>query len=114
MCLSLCGDSGVCVCVCVCARVCVCMCMYVCVYLPVCGYICVFVCAASTDMKKKLYGSVLVVGGGFAFHGVAAMLQATLYTQLPAIFQKPLDAIEVSSNPRVGVSRLTCTHSYGV
>ena len=71
-------------------------------------------CAASTDMKKKLYGSVLVVGGGFAFHGVAAMLQATLYTQLPAIFQKPLDAIEVSSNPQVGVSRLTCTHSYGV
>jgi actin-related protein 8 len=51
-------------------------------------------------MKKKLYGSVLVVGGGLAFHGVAAMLQASLYTHLPAIFQKPLDAIEVSSNPR--------------
>jgi actin-related protein 8 len=57
-------------------------------------------CASSTEMKKKLYGSVLVVGGGLAFHGVAAMLQASLYTHLPAIFQKPLDAIEVSSNPR--------------
>ena len=53
-----------------------------------------------TEMKRKLYGSVLVVGGGFAFQGVASMLQARLYADLPTIFQKPQEAIEVSSNPR--------------
>ena len=54
-------------------------------------------------MKRKLYGSVLVVGGGFAFQGVASMLQARLYADLPTIFQKPQEAIEVSSNPRVSI-----------
>ena len=56
---------------------------------------------ASAEMRKKLYGSILVIGGGYAFQSVATVLQAQLYIELPAIFQKPVDAIEVSSNPRV-------------
>lgn len=63
-------------------------------------------------MRRKLYGSILVVGGGFAFQGVASMLQARLYVNLPAIFQKPQEAIEVSSNPRVSLHKISFTHTH--
>lgn len=56
---------------------------------------------ASLDMKKKLYGSVLVVGGGLSFPGAPLMLQQRLYSKLPPMFQRSSDAIEVCSNPKV-------------
>ena len=49
-------------------------------------------------MKKKLYGSVLLVGGGLALPGAAAALQSRLETRLP---QGSGGAVEVFSNPRV-------------
>ena len=54
-------------------------------------------------MKQKLYGSVLLVGGGLAFPGAAAMVQARLELQLPAAFLKGTDSTAVFSNPRVSV-----------
>ena len=56
---------------------------------------------ASLDMKKKLYGSVLVVGGGLSFPGASLMLQQRLHSKLPPMFQRSSDAIEVCSNPKV-------------
>ena len=56
---------------------------------------------ASLDVKKKLYGSVLVVGGGLSFPGAPLMLQQRLYSKLPPMFQRSSDAIEVCSNPKV-------------
>lgn len=57
-------------------------------------------CASSLDVKKKLYGSVLVVGGGLSFPGAPLMLQQRLYSKLPPMFQRSSDAIEVCSNPK--------------
>ena len=62
---------------------------------------CVFYYLASLDVKKKLYGSVLVVGGGLSFPGAPLMLQQRLYSKLPPMFQRSSDAIEVCSNPKV-------------
>jgi len=54
-------------------------------------------------VKKKLYGSVLVVGGGLSFPGATQMLQQRLYSKLPPVFQRSSDAIEVCSNPKVNI-----------
>lgn len=57
-------------------------------------------CASSTDVKHKLYGSVLIIGGGLAFPGAAAMLQSRLELQLPVLFNRSSQTVEVFSNPR--------------
>ena len=58
----------------------------------------------SGEMKYKLYGSVLVIGGGLAFQGAAAMLQARLELQLPTLINRSSQTVEVFSNPRVRLS----------
>ena len=52
-------------------------------------------------MKKKLYGSVLLIGGGLSFSQASGLLQVRLESSLPAQFSKGSDTVEVSSNPRV-------------
>lgn len=49
-------------------------------------------------MKKKLYGSVLLVGGGLAVPGAAAALQSRLEMRAPAGCS---GTVEVFTNPRV-------------
>ena len=66
------------------------------------------VCAGSSEMKYKLYGSVLVIGGGLAFQGAASMLQSRLELQLPTLINRSSQTVEVFSNPRVSV----CTSSF--
>ena len=63
-------------------------------------------------MKKKLYGSVLLVGGGLAFPGAANMLQARLELKLPVVFARGTDNIEVFSNPRVRAKTLSQHYNY--
>ena len=53
---------------------------------------------ATADMKKKLYGGVLLVGGGLALPGAAASLQSRLETRVP---QGIGGVVEVFANPRV-------------
>ena len=55
----------------------------------------------STEMKHKLYGGVLIIGGGLAFPGVASMLQSRLELQLPVSFSRSSQSIETFANPRV-------------
>lgn len=57
--------------------------------------------SGSTEVKHKLYGSVLIIGGGLAFPGAAAMLQARLELQLPGLVNRAAQTVEVFSNPRV-------------
>ena len=59
--------------------------------------------SASLEMKQKLYGSVLIIGGGFAFPGAANMLQVRLELKPLHIFSRGTNNIEVFSNPRVSV-----------
>ena len=49
-------------------------------------------------MKKKLYGSVLLVGGGLAVPGAAAALTSRLEMRVP---QGTGATVEVFTNPRV-------------
>ena len=53
---------------------------------------------ATVEMKKKLYGSVLLVGGGLALPGAAAALQSRLEMRVP---QGIGGVVEVFANPRV-------------
>ena len=68
-----------------------------------CVWVCVYVCVyiGSGEMKYKLYGSVLVIGGGLSFPGAAAMLQARLELQQPKLINRSSHLVEVFSNPRV-------------
>lgn len=52
----------------------------------------------SPDMKKKLYGSVLLVGGGLGVPGAAAALTSRLEMRVP---QSSSGTVEVFTNPRV-------------
>ena len=64
-------------------------------------------------MKQKLYGSVLIIGGGLAFPGAAAMLQSRLELQLPVLFNRASQTVEVFSNPRVSPEQLyLCTNHW--
>ena len=65
-------------------------------------------------MKKKLYGSVLLIGGGLGFSQSSVILQSRLESSLPAQFSKGADTVEVSSNPRVSVFDRLVVISYRV
>eukprot|EP00092_Neocalanus_flemingeri_P004040 GFUD01004349.1.p1 GENE.GFUD01004349.1~~GFUD01004349.1.p1 ORF type:complete len:538 (+),score=120.50 GFUD01004349.1:322-1935(+) len=56
------------------------------------------------DMKRKMFGSILIVGGGFRFPGAAQYLQARL-AQLLGTNNPP--AVEVMMDPKDGDSDLT-------
>ena len=52
-------------------------------------------------MKQKLYGGILIVGGGLAFPGAANLLQLRLELKPLTIFPRSGNNIEVFANPRV-------------
>ena len=52
-------------------------------------------------MKQKLYGGILMVGGGLAFPGAANLLQSRLELKSLPIFPRGGNNIEVFANPRV-------------
>lgn len=58
-------------------------------------------CASSQEMKKKLYGSILLIGGGLSFSQASLTLKNKLEGSLPqTITGVSDDTIEVCSNPR--------------
>ena len=59
-------------------------------------------------MKKKLYSSILVVGGGLAFANVSNMLNARLQLKLPIALTKGLEDMEIFTNPRVRPQASLC------
>ena len=55
------------------------------------------------ETKRKMYSSVLLIGGGFMFNGAAATLQSRLQAKLPASHRKLVDQVEVIARPKVRV-----------
>lgn len=56
---------------------------------------------ASDEMRKKLYGSVLLIGGGLSYPGAATMLQQRLEASLSQLNKGVSSVVEVCSSPRV-------------
>ena len=57
--------------------------------------------SASLEIKKKLYSSILVVGGGLSFANINNMLNARLQLKLPIVLTKGVEDMEIFTNPRV-------------
>lgn len=57
--------------------------------------------AAPEETKRKMYSSVLLIGGGFMFNGAAAALQSRLQAKLPPLHRKLVDQVEVIARPKV-------------
>uniref|UniRef100_A0A6I8QMP6 Actin-related protein 8 n=1 Tax=Xenopus tropicalis TaxID=8364 RepID=A0A6I8QMP6_XENTR len=57
-------------------------------------------CCASDDTKKKMYGSVLVVGGGLMFHRAQQFLQHRILNKMPPSFRRVVDNVEVITRPK--------------
>lgn len=65
-------------------------------------------CCSTEDTKRKMYTSVLLIGGGFMFNGAAAMLQSRLQAKLPASHRKLVDQVEVIARPKEMDPRTIC------
>ncbi|KAM4721654.1 actin-related protein 8 isoform 1-T4 [Rhinophrynus dorsalis] len=57
-------------------------------------------CCASDDTKKKMYGSILVVGGGLMFHKAQQFLQHRILNKMPPSFRRLVDNVEVITRPK--------------
>ncbi|XP_053326025.1 actin-related protein 8 [Spea bombifrons] len=57
-------------------------------------------CCASDDTKKKMYGSILVVGGGLKFHKAQQFLQHRILNKMPPSFRRVVENVEVITRPK--------------
>lgn len=56
---------------------------------------------ASDETKRKMYSSILVVGGGLMFHGVQEFLLHRIINKMPPSFRRLVDNVEVVTRPKV-------------
>ena len=64
----------------------------------------------SDEMRRKMYGCILLVGGGFTFSGGAQMLQNYMQSGLPSHYKRFVDRVEVLAKPKVHV----CTTNFWI
>ncbi|XP_041128896.1 actin-related protein 8-like [Polyodon spathula] len=57
-------------------------------------------CCASDETKKKMYSSILVVGGGLMFHGSQEFLQHRILNKMPPSFRRVVENVEVITRPK--------------
>ncbi|KAM4022598.1 actin-related protein 8 [Anomaloglossus baeobatrachus] len=57
-------------------------------------------CCTSDDMKKKMYSSILVVGGGLMFHKAQQFLQHRILNKMPPSFRRVVENVEVITRPK--------------
>uniref|UniRef100_A0AAX7SVC7 Actin-related protein 8 n=1 Tax=Astatotilapia calliptera TaxID=8154 RepID=A0AAX7SVC7_ASTCA len=57
-------------------------------------------CCASDETKRKMYSSILVVGGGLMFHGVQEFLLHRIINKMPPSFRRLVDNVEVVTRPK--------------
>ncbi|KAK1786881.1 hypothetical protein P4O66_017264 [Electrophorus voltai] len=57
-------------------------------------------CCASDETKRKMYSSILVVGGGLLFHGAQEFLQQRLLNKMPPSFRRLVENVEVITRPK--------------
>ncbi|KAM9343446.1 actin-related protein 8 [Pholidichthys leucotaenia] len=57
-------------------------------------------CCASDETKRKMYSSILVVGGGLMFHGTQEFLFHRIINKMPPSFRRLVDSVEVITRPK--------------
>uniref|UniRef100_A0A8C5DEN6 Actin-related protein 8 n=1 Tax=Gouania willdenowi TaxID=441366 RepID=A0A8C5DEN6_GOUWI len=57
-------------------------------------------CCASDETKRKMYSSILVVGGGLRFHGAQEFLLHRIINKMPPSFRRLVDNVEVITRPK--------------
>lgn len=57
-------------------------------------------CCASDETKRKMYSSILVVGGGLMFHGAQGFLLHRIINKMPPSFRRLVDTVEVITRPK--------------
>ncbi|XP_068195966.1 actin-related protein 8 [Antennarius striatus] len=57
-------------------------------------------CCASDETKRKMYSSILVVGGGLMFHGAQDFLLHRIINKMPPSFRRLVDNVEVITRPK--------------
>lgn len=71
--------------------------------------------AASDDTKKKMYSSILVVGGGLMFHKAQEFLQHRILNKMPPSFRRIIENVEVITRPKVcSWCKLDCTNGTSI
>lgn len=65
----------------------------------------------SDEIKRKMYGCILIVGGGMKFAGISTWLHNRLSLQTPACFR---DNIEIIMNPREIDSQMVAWKGAGI
>lgn len=55
----------------------------------------------SDETKRKMYSSILVVGGGLMFHGAQEFLLHRIINKMPPSFRRLVDNVEVITRPKV-------------
>ncbi|XP_002166225.2 actin-related protein 8 isoform X1 [Hydra vulgaris] len=63
---------------------------------------------SNLETKRKMYGTVLLIGGGLSFKGADEFLLKRLQAQLPAHYQFVKDQMEVIARPKESDPRNTC------
>ncbi|XP_028438975.1 actin-related protein 8 isoform X2 [Perca flavescens] len=57
-------------------------------------------CCGSDETKRKMYSSILVVGGGLMFHGAQEFLLHRIINKMPPSFRRLVDNVEVITRPK--------------
>lgn len=60
-----------------------------------------FFLTASDETKRKMYSSILVVGGGLMFHGAQEFLLHRIINKMPPSFRRLVDNVEIITRPKV-------------
>lgn len=61
-------------------------------------YISIFIVAANDELKRKMYGCILVVGGGMKFVGIGKWLQSRVGLQIPFIYRS--EHLDIVTSPK--------------
>lgn len=69
-------------------------------------YLISFFLTASDETKRKMYSSILVVGGGLMFHGAQEFLLHRIINKMPPSFRRLVDNVEVITRPKVNCDML--------
>ena len=69
------------------------MCVCVCVYI-------FYFHLASDETKRKMYSSILVVGGGLMFHRAQDFLLHRIINKMPPSFRRLAENVEVITRPK--------------
>lgn len=67
----------------------------------ICFILAFFFLTASDETKRKMYSSILVVGGGLMFPGAQEFLLHRIINKMPPSFRRLMDNVEIITRPKV-------------